>query len=281
MISKLLPFLFLFAILALVLAIVLREDNSLITKFVQMINRNIEGFAPTPVLDSPRCPDKSYTFFTDKGGDSFCCRGRINPFTHTCEAADEFSLCAFRPGMTDPRNRNRILPLCSSMIKENHTIQQASCPGSLPNYASIGKCCLNNPDIDDYDCMPSDNKDFKKYCKLSGPLLPGEQLCSNVGMLETAKCPPQIPDMIRYTTGEREAAAYGAAANGVTVPVCLGMDNICIPDSAISNLQSTVGLYKDKNIDKWAYSCSGWKTVNVDKDMTVSMDKSYIAGSGF
>jgi len=281
MISKWIPLLFIFAILALVLAIVLREDKSLITKFAQMISRNIEGFAPMPVLENPRCPDTSYTFFTDRLGDSFCCRGNVNAFTHTCSAGDDNGMCAFRPGMPDPRNRHRILPLCSSLITDNHLQQQASCPGSLPNYASIGKCCLSNPDLDDYDCMPSDNKDFKRYCKIKGPLLPGEQLCSNVNMMETVQCPSQIPDMITYKTGKREADAYGAAASGVNVPVCLGMDNICIPDSAITNLQSSVGLYKDKNIATWAYSCSAWDTVNVKKDTTVKMDKTYIAGSAF
>jgi hypothetical protein len=272
------PFLFVFAILGIVLAIVLRDDKSLISKFAQMISRNIEGFAAQPVLESPRCPSGGYNFFTDRRGDSFCCRGSMNPYTHTCDASDEQALCAFRPNMPDPRNRHRILPLCSSMITEHHTTQQQACPESLPNYASIGKCCLGNPDLDDYDCMPSDNADKKKYCKLKGPLAPGEQLCGALNMMTTAaaSCPKEIPEMLTYTTGEREAAVYGASASGVRVPVCMGMDKMCIPDAAITYLQTANGLYKDKDIPTWAYSCSGWSTTNVKKDMTVDMDESYL-----
>jgi hypothetical protein len=273
--SKWIPFVFVFAILAVVLTIVLRDDKSLISKCVQMMSRSIEGFA-SPLLDNPRCPTGGYNFFTDKRGESFCCRGAINPYTHTCEVADESALCAFRPNTVDPRNRHHILPLCSSLIMDNHTTKQASCPGSLPNYASIGKCCLNNPDMDDYDCTAADNADKSNYCKLAGPLADGEQLCGAITMMATATCPKEIPGVVLYKTGARESAAYGAAAGGVGVPVCMGMDNLCIPDSAISYLQGATGLYKDKNIPNWAYSCSGWSKVNVAKDKTVMLDKSYI-----
>jgi len=185
-------------------------------------------------------------------------------------------LCAFRPNMPDPRNRHRMLPLCSSMIKDDHGAQQASCPGSLPNYASIGKCCLNNPDLDGFDCVTADNKDFKRYCKLQGPLAPGEQLCSALNMMASATCPTQIPQIVWYKTGNREAAAYGASAENVIVPVCMGMDKMCIPDTVIDYYQKSNGLYKDKDIPTWAYSCSGWNTANVAKDTTISMDQSYL-----
>ena len=275
------PFLFVFAILGIVLAIVLRDDKSLISKFAQMISRNIEGFAAQPVLESPRCPAGGYNFFTDRRGDSFCCRGSMNPYTHTCDASDEQALCAFRPNMPDPRNRHRILPLCSSMITENHTTQQQACPESLPNYASIGKCCSGHPDLDDYDCMPSDNADKKKYCKLKGPLAPGEQLCSQMNMMTSAttSCPKEIPQLIMYKTGAAEVAAYGDKAGNLPVPTCFGMNEVCIPDSVIQYYQKNNGLYKDKDIPTWAYSCSGWSTVNVKKDLTVDMDESYLSSA--
>ena len=276
--SKWIPFLFVFAILGIVLVIVLRDDKSLISKFVQMLSRNIEGFAAQPVLENPRCPSGGYKFFSDKIGDSFCCRGPINPYTHTCTTSDEMGLCAFRPNIIDPRNRHRILPLCSDMITKNHVTRQASCPGSLPNYASIGKCCLNNPDLDDFDCISTDYADKSKYCKLKGPLAPGEQLCSSINMMKkaTSSCPAQIPGMIYYKTGAREVAAYGANAGNVNVPVCMGMDKMCIPDVAIQHLQKTNGLYKDKKIPTWAYSCSGWSTANVQKDTTIKLDTTYL-----
>jgi hypothetical protein len=274
--SKWIPFLFIFAILGMVLVIVLRDDKSFVTKFAQMISRNVEGFASQPPLDNPKCPPGGYNFFNDRRGESFCCRGRINPYTHMCDAGGGMDLCAFRPNMPDPRNRHRMLPLCSSMIKKDHSTQQASCPGSLPNYASIGKCCLENPDMDGYNCMPVDNRDFKRYCKLQGPLAPGEQLCSDLKMMAAATCPKEIPQVFWYKTGKREAAAYGAGAENLNVPVCMGMDNICIPDMAIDYYKTNNGLYKDKNTSTWAYSCSGWSTANVAKDTTIKMDKSYL-----
>jgi len=273
--SKWIPFLFVFAILGIVLVIVLRDDKSMISKFVQMISRNIEGFA-SPILDSPQCPPGGFNFFTDMRGDSFCCAGRINPYTHRCDAAGEQALCAFRPNMPDPRNRHRTLPLCSSMVANNHTRQQASCPASLPNYASVGKCCLNNPDIDGFDCIVSDNKDKKKYCKLEGPLAAGEQLCSTMNMAASVICPKEIPQIVWYKTGAAEVAAYGAPAGNLMVPTCFGMNEVCIPDIAIDYYKKNNGLYKDKSIPTWAYSCSGWSTTNVKKDMTVDMDTSYL-----
>jgi len=275
--SKWIPFLFIFAIIGIVLMIVLRDDKSLVSKFAQMISRNIEGFAPAPVLESPRCP-ANYTFFTDRVGDSFCCAGSINPYTHRCEVGDDNGLCAFRPDMPDPRNRHKILPLCSSLITEHHATQQQACPASLPNYASIGKCCLNNPDLDDYDCDPADNKDKSKYCKLNGPLAEGEQLCSAMNMMSAAasSCPKEIPQVVMYKTGAAEANAYGASAGGLTVPTCFGMNTVCIPDNVIDYYQKNNGLYKNKDIPTWGYSCSGWSTVNVKKDQTVKMDNSYL-----
>jgi hypothetical protein len=277
--SKWIPFLFIFAIIGIVLMIVLRDDKSFVSKIAQMISRNIEGFAPTPVLENPQCP-ANYKFFTDRRGDSFCCAGSINRYTHRCEVGDAQGLCAFRPNMQDPRNRHRILPLCSSLIAKNHTTQQRECPVSLPNYASVGKCCLNNPDFDGTDCIPSDNKDKKNYCKLQGPLAPGEQLCSQMNMMTSASmtCPKEIPQVVMYKTGAAEVAAYGSRAGNLPVPTCFGMNQVCIPDAAIQYYQKANGLYKDKSIPTWKYSCSGWTTTNVTKDMTVKMDRSYLPG---
>lgn len=276
--SKWIPFLFIFAILGIVLVIVIRDDKTLISKCVQMISRNIEGFAQPPPVDNPQCPSGGYNFFADRRGESFCCRGRVNAYTHTCESENEADLCAFRPNTPDPRNRHRILPLCSSMIISNHTTQQASCPGSLPNYGSIGKCCLNNPDLDGFDCTHADNMDFNKYCKIAGPLKPGEKLCGAVDAIERASmsCPAQVPQVIMYKTGDKEKAAYGPNAANLNVPVCFGMNAVCIPDAAIEYYQTTNGLYKDKKIPTWAYSCSAWNTVNVKKNQAIQMDTTYV-----
>ena len=79
-----------------------------------------------------------------------------------------------------------------------------------------------------------------------------------------------------YTLGDREKAKYGDAAVGVTIPVCFGMDNTCIPNNVITELQQD-GVYADKtNLDGWKYSCSGYERVNVRRDVSAQMDNTYV-----
>jgi hypothetical protein len=175
-----------------------------------------------------------------------------------------------------PVQRGEILPLCGSLIKNTHKQNQSMCPPTLPNYAMIGKCCQHNPDGNGFDCIQSDNADTNKYCKVVGPLKPGEHLCAEMTMLNKAECPKQIPNKTTYTTGQKEAAVYGADTAGLAVPVCFGMNDVCIPDSAISYYQNANGLYKGKDIQNWSYSCSGWENQNVKLKDTSKMDRSYL-----
>ena len=237
---------------------------------------SVEGFSPPPMLESPQCPPGGYKFFNNEQGASFCCKGTLNPYTHQCETSSPSGICAFEPNSPDPRDPKKTLPLCSSIIVDTHAKNQSSCSPSLPNYAMIGKCCAHNPDMDGFDCIPSDNADKNKYCKIKGPLKPGERLCAEVGMLESAVCPTQIPQKINYMTGQKEAQAYGPDTAGVFVPVCFGMNDVCIPDSAISYYQGKNGLYKGKNISNWSYSCSGWANKNVNMDQATKMDTKYL-----
>jgi hypothetical protein len=237
--------------------------------------------------NDPNC--KSYNNIHRGGRQEGCCHkyisSPISPFPgggvdlyvkQEKKFVSDNSLCAFEPNSKDPRDPSKILPLCSSVIEDKHNKNQAACPGSLPNYATIGKCCKHNPDMDGFECIASDNADTNLYCKINGPLKPGERLCAEVGMLDDAVCPTQIPQKISYTTGSKEAAAYGADAAGVSVPVCFGMNDVCIPDAAISYYQKENGLYKDKNVSNWSYSCSGWSNVNVNKDQATKMDNKYL-----
>jgi len=236
--------------------------------------------------NDPKC--KSYNNIHRGGRQEGCCHkyisSPISPFPgggvdlyvkQEKRFVPDNSLCAFEPNHADPRDPKKTLPLCSTLIENTHAKNQAACPGNLPNYAMIGKCCQHNPDMDGFDCIASDNADTNKYCKIKGPLKPGERLCAEVDMLDSAVCPTQIPQKISYMTGSKEATAYGANAAGVSVPVCFGMNDVCIPDSAISYFQKENGLYKDKNISNWSYSCSGWSNVNVNKDQATKMNTSY------
>jgi len=336
---------------------------------------SIEGFA-APILNTPKCPE-NFTFFNDRRGDSFCCQGEVDRYSHTCKARGEKQMCSMKPDMIDPRtnvsgsswsevsygtghaggdiitiedvpgnfagvfisndrekakklceskpeckalsmgdtntgellialmsespspvtsshdfrnrrsitkfssrpndNIQRTLPLCSSLVHETNVQNQAQCPRNLSNFASIGKCCLTQADFDGYDCRKVDNADTKRYCKLSGPLAPGEQLCGNVSIQEKVEgtCPTGMTQ-ITYPLGDREVKKYGAAASGVQMPVCFGMDKTCIPDVVIQDLQSK-GVFKDKRVDTWSYSCSGWKSVHVDRNLSKTMDTQYVS----
>jgi hypothetical protein len=240
--------------------------ESPITKASQWLSMQIEGFG-MPVLTTPKCPI-GYKFFNDEKGESFCCGGEVNPYSHTCLAKGKNMICAFKP--------TKSLPLCSTLIKASHSASQTNfCPARFSNYASIGKCCYNHSDLDGYDCSKEDNADTSKYCKINGPLKAGEQLCSSIRMSEKAACPSGL-SKINYTLGPREVAKYGTKANGISIPVCFGIDNTCIPDNVITELQKN-GIYDDKkNLPAWKYSCSGWDKINIKRDLTGKMETNYL-----
>ena len=266
------PILLAFAIILVVIYIVRRADTSPIAKFTQWYSNMVEGFA-APIGDIPKCPS-GYRFFNDKRGDSFCCNGKVNPFSHTCEAKGAWDLCAFEAYSKDPRNPELKLPACTQMATKNRDDSQKSfCPDSLTHYGTIGKCCLTDTDLDGHDCSREDNADPKKYCVINRPRL-GEQSCSALKLDAASSCPVGLTKM-SYTMGQKEQAKYGAAA-GMTIPVCFGMDQSCIPNNVIAEAQKQ-GVYTDKtNLDGWKYSCSGYERVNVQRDLTAQMDTTYV-----
>ena len=255
-----------------VLYIIATPGISPIVKFAQWISSHTEGFA-APV-ETPKCP-YGYKFFNDERGDSFCCNGSINPYSHICSTSTPDGICAFRPNTADPRNPKRVLTLCSALIsKSGQTNNDSFCPGRFPNYADLGKCCLTPTDLDGYNCQAEDNKDTDRYCIVKGTPKSGEQLCSNLRMYEQSTCPTGL-QKINYMLGDREIAKYGNSARYTNVPVCFGMDNSCIPDVAIKELQKN-GIFKDKSdLNSWKYSCSGYEKVNVRNDMTGTMNNNY------
>jgi hypothetical protein len=266
------PILLAAAILLVVIYIVSRADASPLAKFTQWYSNMIEGFA-APIGDIPKCPT-GYRFFNDKRGDSFCCNGTVNPFSHTCEAKGALDLCAFEAEAKDPRNSERKLPSCAQMISKVHKqSQKSSCPDSLQHYGSIGKCCLTDTDLDGYDCVREDNADKKRYCVISNPG-PGEQSCSGLKQEAAASCPAGLTK-ISYTLGKQEQAKYGPKA-AMTIPVCFGMEQSCIPNNVITDVQQQ-GVFSDKtNLDGWKYSCSGYERVHVQRDLTATMDTTYV-----
>ena len=232
-----------------------------------------EGFQ-APILTTPKCPS-GYKFFNDKLGESFCCNGKINPFTHTCEAKGASDICAFKAQAQDPRNPAAKLPYCNDLIAtQAATAQNNFCPGSLPNYATVGKCCLSSTDLDGVDCNEFDNAHKKNYCIVKGEVKVGEQLCSALQRDEATMCPANLVK-VDYKLGAKEASKYGNKVAGLKIPVCFTPESSCIADNVLSYAQSQ-GAWTDKNEATWKYSCVNWDKVNVQRDLTGVSDTNYV-----
>jgi len=225
-----------------------------------------EGFQ-APVLTTPQCP-KGFKFFNDKMGESFCCNGPVNPFTHSCTVTGEKDLCAFKPKVQDPRNPSAVLPLCTNVITtQASTAQKDFCPKALPNYASIGKCCMSSTDLDGVDCSAYDNAHPNQYCVIK------DGGCSSIQRVEETKCPAQLAT-VQYKLGKRETDKYGSKVEGLQIPVCFSPESSCISDNILSYAQEK-GAWTDKNTATWKYACTNWDKVNVQRDLTGISDTNY------
>lgn len=219
--------------------------------------QRLEGFA-AKVVATPKCPSGA-RFFNDAKGDSFCCRGQVDPYKHTCSGAGYTDLCAHKSGVRDPRDPSRTLVECASLIEKEHSEDQSKfCPASLPHYGSVGKCCQSGTDMDNKDCIAYDNKDPKRYCKIRGPLADGEQLCSDVILFETTKCPTGLERILFTPTGQ----------NARRLPACFSVQRNCVPDNVIAQAKTdSIGTLKDVP-NNWEYSCSQYDKVYVRRDLT-------------
>lgn len=217
----------------------------------------VEGFA-AKIVATPKCPAGA-RFFNDAKGDSFCCRGKLDPYKHNCSATGANDLCAHKAGVPDPRAPGRTLIECASLIEKEHQDDQSRfCPVSLPHYGAIGKCCQSGTDMDNNDCIAYDNKDPKRYCKLRGPLRPGEQLCSDVKLFETTKCPTGL-ERITYTP---------VGQNARPLPACFSIQRNCVPDNVIQVAKADgIGVLKDVPAN-WEFSCGQYEKVYVRRDLT-------------
>lgn len=233
-----------------------------------------EGFA-TPLVSTPQCPI-GYKFFNDTLGDSYCCKGDVDPYKHVCMANGTDSLCAFKAGTKDPANSARKLEQCSTLIQGKHSASQSAlCPPSLPHYATVGRCCMAGTDIESKNCTTADNSDLKHYCVTTGALNKGEQSCEELQLFEKSSCPVGLNKISLVRPDDDVQKIYGPAAQGMTLPVCLGIGGDgCYPDLAIRAGQKK-GLFTNKNPKNWRYGCSAWETVNIKRDTTLVVDSSH------
>jgi len=234
--------------LAVVAYIVLRSDAPF-AHAAQWLSGKLEGFSVGGIdTDVPQCP-RSYKFFNDARGDSFCCRGTVDPFSHTCSSPS--SVCGMKPGKA---------PLCADIVRQEQArLERELCPRSLSNHAAVGKCCAS-PSVGG-NCTPTDNADTRRYCVTEGALKPGETRCISLRLMEEATCPK---DFEKYPMN---------LAGDVTGPIChnLKQRSMCYPENVIDELQRQ-GHWKTKHKKNWYEACGVWSKVNIEKDLTMKVD---------
>lgn len=227
----------------------------------------------------PRCPPL-YTFFNDETGASFCCRGQVNPYTHTCGSRVDDDLCAFVADTPDPRNPSRKLRLCSEVVGDVFESGSAEeCPSNLPHYSTdgvIARCCKTGTTADGATCVAADlaaedeNNKKTDYCVAKGEVTGNEKRCSELKMVENVQCPTGFQG-VRYVLREREATKYGNQVQGVTIPTCYRVNESCIPDSALDMVSKEYGAFVDRGTPNsdgttdwstWKWSCSGLNKLN-------------------
>jgi len=107
-----------------------RTGDSFITVSAQWVGNIMEGFAAPPIK-IPQCPT-DYTFFNDSKGDSFCCAGAVNPYTHVCTATEPNELCAFTDEAEDPRGGRIPLPRCADLREPSVPAAEVTAPFPTP-----------------------------------------------------------------------------------------------------------------------------------------------------
>lgn len=223
-----------------------------------ILQKRKEGFE-----SAVKCPT-DYTFFTDKHGDSLCCQqGMVDPYTHTCKSSRPDGMCAFKPGVRDPRHAGRTLAECGKLRDAQYRSRvQTFCPTKLPHYASSGKCCMTGLDTNGAECAAADAADKSRYCVGAGGAA-GEQRCEELKLFDATVCPGNLQKTLESLS----------SASNVKTPLCRNFRDVCIPDPALSYVQKH-GMFTNKRPDTWIYACNKWKKYYIDRDTTGETDMS-------
>ncbi len=255
-----LPFIVAFVVLCVVILII-RMPESPIAKVTQWFSNRVEGFA-MPVFTSPRCPP-GYKFFTDKTGESYCCKGSVNPYSHACSGV----LCSLRPDATDPSTK-KPMPFCGDVMKQLWDTAESQCPKTYPNYALNGKCCASGSVQDGAMCSAEDTKD-NAFCTLDDYSRTGEKLCSTERLKENVKCPQGMKSIVTPLSAS-DIQKY-PAARGKSMIRCMDSFSSCFADESIKNLQAA-GVFTDQgdSLKLHEASCSKWDTTNVQRNLATN-----------
>ncbi len=254
-----------------------------------------------PATQLIRCPT-GYKFFNGPNGDSMCCKGTINPYTHMCEGVegkdDQNKLCAFKKNVPDPRKKfsGQTLIDCRKLITIAAQMDSTACPTSLPYFAreddSTAKCCKNPIQLfgdTGFTCSDADLEDTSKYCIAEGTAGTNlkdkktEKYCSGARMMDTAACPTDVTgeevfQAVTYTMGKREAERYdNSELIGEKLPACFRLNEVCLPESAIRYAQA-LGAYSEYDPETWEYSCNVWSRKNRG-EMVTGLKQGYLTGA--
>lgn len=295
------PVIIAFLIICLILYLINLKDKSPISTFFQWISQKIEGFG-TQFSDAPRCPG-GFRFFNDQKGDSMCCKGTVDPQTHMCSGKKELDICAFVPGVTDPRNPKKgKITLCSDLLSRMQAdAEREFCPRSHPHHASNGKCCANPSDPVTGDCTPGDLQRQEGYCLTTAErkesdrgyqvygdelitrvggressLGKAEQLCLNLRNKEAATCFEgyrAISFPIRETETVSGKVSYVNICNANNF-----IDGQCLTKKDLIAWTKAMPGFEKLDIEKSILNCDILKKVKIDKDLTFPAD--YTDGKG-
>ena len=255
------PFLFIAVAISLLCVYLVNQGSSPLVTVTQRVADLFEGFQTVPTA-SPKCPD-GYTFFTNATGESLCCSGQINPFSHTCTpnaTTDNYGgMCAFSPGVADPRQTGKTLPLCANVQDAISTSTAKNlCPPSLPIYAASltqQSCCQTATNLDGTDCMADDLR-RNTFCRVNPKK--GEPNCETMRALETAICPKSLAKTT-YTMGDKEVTKY-SKAKGMIVPLCFGVEGSCFPDDTVRDMKFKGVFTSEPAPEKWKFGCTGYSS---------------------
>jgi len=184
-------------------------------------------------------------------------------------------LCAFRPGVPDPRDKNKTLPLCTA-VTDNALASRGTnaCPTSLPKYAASAtqqSCCKTATNLDGTDCIVTDIEN-KNFCLINATN--GDPDCATMRSYEKAVCPPSL-QKISYTLGDVESKHY-PNAKGLRAPLCFGIQGSCFPDETVLDLQSKEVFNREPSPNDtsklWKYSCSGYEQLTKGISTNVQMN---------
>ena len=255
--NKYMPFLLAFAVLCVVILII-RMPESPIAKMTQWVSGRVEGFA-MPVFTSPRCPP-GYKFFTDKTGESYCCKGSVNPYSHACSG----QTCALRPGAIDPKTK-KPMPNCSDVMKQMWDAAESQCPKTYPNYALNSKCCAGGSIQDGTQCSAENTKDGA-FCTLDDNARTGEKLCSIERIKENIKCPQGLKAVVTPLSAADVQKYPGG--RGKAMIRCMDSFSSCFVDDNIKLLQAG-GVFTDQadSLKLHQSSCSKFDTIDVKKNL--------------